>query len=249
MRPAIAIDHAALQEQEYSFPYHFIPELRSDGSVVLAKSLAWGLEYLTYFTFVRDTVLSLRPASLLDVGCGDGRLLKSLEGKVPRLVGLEVSHRAALFARALCDGAAIVEGPLDTLEEKFDVVTSVEVLEHLPDDEVVGFLGAIRRRVKPRGIAIFSVPSTLRPLNPKHFRHYSERTLRETLSQHFAIGQVQWLYRPCPIEVLLRTILCNRSFALQNRTLGKLIWRLHRRCCYRAEPGFGTHMVAVCKLP
>lgn len=83
------------------------------------------------------TLMGLIPpdiGSLCDIGTGNGAFLRFLEdhGFQPRMAGLERSKTAADCA--LCR-APILEGSIEELpfsDGEFDLVTSFEVLEHLP---------------------------------------------------------------------------------------------------------------------
>ncbi len=95
----------------------------------------------------------LRPARVLDVGCGDGALLCELRGRGfgGRLVGLEIAQAAVVRARArtqidaveLYDGAHL---PAGTGEYELGILS--HVLEHVPDPpallaEVARVCGAV----------------------------------------------------------------------------------------------------------
>jgi 2-polyprenyl-3-methyl-5-hydroxy-6-metoxy-1,4-benzoquinol methylase len=64
-------------------------------------SLNRGYEYLSYLYFTIKRVVELDFMSLLDVGCGDGRLLFELNQTVTgqRLVGIDYSTRAIELAK------------------------------------------------------------------------------------------------------------------------------------------------------
>jgi methionine biosynthesis protein MetW len=79
--------------------------------------------------------------SVLDLGCGDGSFLECLQREVPglRVRGADVSEAALAKARA----RGIEAFQLDltrsdtALPQGFDVVTALEVVEHVPDAEAV----------------------------------------------------------------------------------------------------------------
>jgi 2-polyprenyl-3-methyl-5-hydroxy-6-metoxy-1,4-benzoquinol methylase len=81
----------------------------------------------------------LDPASICDVGCGEGALLRSLHRAHPgaRLTGIEIAENAARLARARTAGAeiAVIDIAATALARTFDLVVSADVVEHIADDE------------------------------------------------------------------------------------------------------------------
>lgn len=166
----------SLQDSEYSFPYHYLPHIDpASGVGMVARRLGWGLEYLTYLLHCRDLVADLGPTSLLDVGCGDGRFLGLFGGPVDRRVGLDLSENAIRFATAFNPNAEFRVA--SSIDEQFDVVTAIEVLEHIPPDEADGFIRNLVRSVRPGGHIVISVPTVNARLQRKHYRHFTLETL------------------------------------------------------------------------
>ena len=94
------------------------------------------------------------PASILDVGCGNGALLGALGAIWPGVAraGVEPAPRVAAAARrgGLPVSAVLRPGMRAAL------VLSVNVVEHTPDPRV--FLASLRRAVAPGGVAIIICP-------------------------------------------------------------------------------------------
>ncbi len=124
-----------LQDKAYAFPYHYLPELTPDGRIVIYRLLAWGLRYMTYMSYIRDRICELQPESVLDIGCGDGRLLHMLK-LVPRRVGVDLSSRAIAFAKAFDQDVEWYCSPLGQVPGRYDLATCVETLEHVSDTEI-----------------------------------------------------------------------------------------------------------------
>jgi len=86
----------------------------------------------------------------LDLGCGEGQMMRALSAAGVRVVGCDVS--SSLAARAAIDGDAVVARlpDLDWLgEATVEGAYAVLVLEHL--DEIDGLFAACARVVRPGG--------------------------------------------------------------------------------------------------
>jgi len=102
-------------------------------------------------------VISLIPSdvkSILDIGCGEGTFLNMLEDKIST-VGLDVSRTALRYVKK-----QKVQGDIANLPFKsrsFDLVTCLEVLEHLKQDAFINGISEIKRVAKK--YIIVSVPN------------------------------------------------------------------------------------------
>lgn len=98
----------------------------------------------------------IKPADVvLDLGCGNGGMLRVLKPKVQRADGVEVNPHAAETARA--SGLTIyprVEALPTT--PTYDVVLSNHVLEHVRD--VSTTLERVRASMKPGGLLLLKLP-------------------------------------------------------------------------------------------
>ena len=111
--------------------------------------------------FVADRA-ELNGARAIDVGCGGGILAESLADKGARVTGIDVAPRVLATARLhLHESGHDVEYREVTVEAMaeeepggFDVLTCMEMLEHVPDPASV--IGATARLLKPGGQAFYS---------------------------------------------------------------------------------------------
>jgi len=234
-----------LQAREYAFPYHYIPHHEEGGAIAVARTFGWALEYLTYLRWVCEVAERLRPRTLLDVGCGDGRLLSLLRDAVPERTGVDPVEVAVGFARAFNPDAAVVVGTAAEVPGTFDLVTCVETLEHIPDADLPAFVASLAARVAEGGALVVTVPSTARPVHAKHHRHYTPALLVEQLSAHFAAEEVCELFRVGLATKLATRLLTNRLWTLNARAPRRWIWRWHRRRGFTAPPGAGAHVAGV----
>lgn len=95
--------------------------------------------------------------SLIEIGCGSGQILKSLVGKVPRLVGIDESSDRLRHATQICRGVELIKAKAEelTFKEEFDAVLTSQMLHEVKmfctQKEMNGILFVIRRMLKPRG--------------------------------------------------------------------------------------------------
>lgn len=102
--------------------------------------------------------------SHLDIGCGLGYLLDIVGARIK--VGTE-SNPEYVKAKDI----KIYSGIDKVLEEKFDLVTAIHVLEHVPHP--LGFLKEMKTFVKKDGYLVVEVPSWKTRGGPLGFAHLS----------------------------------------------------------------------------
>jgi len=242
-----APDRFATQAAQYEFPYHYIPYLDSQGRAARVRRLWWGMEYLCYQHHAVELVTGLKPGSVLEVGCGDGRFIGMLQERVTRCVGVDLVEPAIRFAQAFHPRVEFRCTDVANITEVFDVVATVEVLEHIPDAVVPQFVRGLCDRVRPGGHLLMCVPSDAEPVHPKHYRHYSEALLHEHVAASGVALQrmsVQHVFDPPGWWSAINRITCNSTATLEIPALNGWLWRYlwrHRV----AAPGKGRHIIAL----
>lgn len=80
----------------------------------------------------------------------------------------------------------------DLPDASFDVVVSVEVLEHVTEDEL--FVSEVSRVLKKGGKFIMTTPNGdfVKNTNPDHKRHYKKEQLASLLSKYFSYSEVEY---------------------------------------------------------
>ena len=97
----------------------------------------------------------------LDVGCGAGLLTEPLARLGARVSGIDASPELIAVARehAAAIGLEIDYrvGDVQTLEREFDLVTAMEVIEHVADPQL--FVKALAKRLARDGLLVMSTPN------------------------------------------------------------------------------------------
>jgi 2-polyprenyl-3-methyl-5-hydroxy-6-metoxy-1,4-benzoquinol methylase len=177
-----------IQEEQYLYPYHYIPEWGKNG-FSQTQHWSWGFRYLGGMKVVLDELEKLSFESLIDVGCGDGRFLREVEKRYPEkdILGVDYSDRAIKLARTMnpeipFEVRNIIDEPL---EHTFEVATLIEVLEHIPPDQVDQFINQVHAALRPHGCLILTVPHVNKPVSNKHYQHFDADGLRSVLDPYF----------------------------------------------------------------
>jgi 2-polyprenyl-6-hydroxyphenyl methylase / 3-demethylubiquinone-9 3-methyltransferase len=119
-----------------------------------------------------DSLASLPGKAVLDIGCGGGILAEAMARRAAQVTGIDLASKPLGVARlhALETGVEnieYVEVSAEALAEErpaaFDVVTCMEMLEHVPEPESV--VQACATLVRPGGWVFFSTLNR----NPKSF--------------------------------------------------------------------------------
>jgi SAM-dependent methyltransferase len=118
---------------------------------------------------------------LLDAGCGTGLMLQEL-ASLGQAEGVDISEEALAFCRqrGLENVSHADVGNLPHPDSSFDVITALDVLEHMEDD--VATVREFRRVLRPGGRLVLFCPAhrwlwSLQDEVSHHHRRYTRRTL------------------------------------------------------------------------
>lgn len=153
-------------------------------------------------------------ARVLDIACGVGYGSEAFMTAGARaVIGVDRDPRAVAYARRRYGGEAVTfrvsDAEVFSDDEPFDLVVSLETVEHVPDP--VRFLRTLADLVRPGGHLVASVPtSPSTDINPYHLHDFTERSFRELIAETGmliveACVQVQ--------SVALKTLLTSRGRA------------------------------------
>ena len=169
-----------------------------------------------FFERLRETVAPLDAGRALDAGCGEGETIARLSDVLPeRVSAIDILDECVTFTRRRLPSvdasqASVYELPFD--DDAFDLVLSLEVLEHLERPSA-----AVRELSRvARADLVLSVPyepyfrlgslvrgKYLRGLgnHPEHVNHWNRRSFRTFLESQLTVVDVAvaftWLIAHC----------------------------------------------------
>lgn len=148
-------------------------------------------------------------AKVLDVGCGDALSLPILSSLAPdaQAWGIEIDANTILPDNPLRD--RIYEKPLgDPIYDgmQFDLITSLDVIEHIEDDHAA--IKDMAQMLKPGGCLVLTVPAlpvlwTGHDTMNMHFRRYTRRSLTQALAPYGELLHCRYLYTSLALPKLV----------------------------------------------
>lgn len=199
---------------------------------------------------------------LLDIGAWLGTFISYMQDSF-QVQGIEIDEAAAAFCRKR--GLRVAEGSVDTAQfedDAFDVVSLIDVLEHLPSPRTI--LARLQRWLKPGGILFIKVPNYLAQASKQnflnrtglskvgimenfiHINHFTRDSLSKCLVQlgfeilecGFAPTEIYDLSVPTSKLTYCRRLLSN-VVKESGTSLAMLVSRL-----FNVEAGFNLYVVA-----
>ena len=173
-----------------------------------SKNVAYKDQYFSYqagkivLNYIQRYIKLNKMSSMLDYGCGTGNLLNELlkrAKKDQKCFGLDFSKESvAIVNREHTENPKygktvwIEKLPSPFIDESMDLIFSLDVIEHLDDQQLTGMIHEVHRILKPEGYLVLTTPNnenlegnkTICPdcgcifHRYQHLRSWSCRTLR-----------------------------------------------------------------------
>lgn len=160
---------------DYSFYYSNWHDESSEHAEAMANSFVYQIQ-----PYLDET----QKTKALDIGCGMGFAMLGFQklGFVDVLgIDRDTSQVQACHKRGLkVEQTADIIGFLSKQQDKFNVITLFDVLEHLPIDQQLPVLHAIQKSLSDDGVFLIRTPNANSPLASRwrynDFTHYSSFT-------------------------------------------------------------------------
>lgn len=164
---------------------HYIENSFGEKQQATFKFKQFEINYKKYFPTDKS-------ASFLDIGIGRGEMLTCFQNwGYNNYLGIDISPSTIDYCKSINLNCKLVKSSalfLQEHKEKYDLITLIDVLEHIPREEVISFLHDIKNALKKNGILIIQVPNLQCPDGQLHMYNdithlvgYIEHSLQQVL--------------------------------------------------------------------
>ena len=229
-----------IQEEEYIFPYHYIPDFTIFPQHFRVWS--WSYRYIAGLDLVLSKIANQPFESILDFGCGDGRFLNILygiygEGK--KYYGVDISERAIAFANAFNFDSNIKFTSKNIIDYKlknnFDLITSIEVIEHINPEMLNHVIGRLTNLLRVSGKLILTCPHVNKKLNSKHFQHFSKDGIKKILGESYKIQFYYFDKKSRWFTILYSFIYINPILIFTNKYINAFMYWFYQRFMFHCD--------------
>jgi SAM-dependent methyltransferase len=121
-----------------------------------------------------------KDAAILDLGCGYGEFLYFLQSEgFTETQGIDLNPQQVEVARSLgvrnvqcCEGKELLRNSA----RQFDLISAIDVLEHVPKIQVLEFLDLVHAALRPGGRFLCQVPNLAAFYRPVFYMDFSHET-------------------------------------------------------------------------
>jgi 2-polyprenyl-3-methyl-5-hydroxy-6-metoxy-1,4-benzoquinol methylase len=156
-----------------------------------------------------------------------------------KIVGIDYSQRAIDIAKALNPTSEfkrlnIIE---DKINERYDLITLIEVFEHIPLELTDKFIDSLQNILNKDGVLLLTVPHKNRKLQDKHFQHFDIERIKTYFNNYFIVEEVVFFEKTTRGFSLLKKILSNNLFILNSIYINNMIYRLYKKYYFYSDEG------------
>jgi len=162
---------------------------------ILKEDISDEAEYYNHLMHIATYQFALkhvRGKRVLDYGCGSGYGSYMLSSIADNVTAVDISKEAVNFAKSCYKSSNLVFYTISELSnEKYDVITSFQVIEHVPDEKE--YIKKLKELLNPSGYLLISTPDKSfrlfnyiqKPWNVFHLKEYNGKDLNNLLQNYF----------------------------------------------------------------
>lgn len=134
-----------------------------------------------------------RQGRLLDLGCGNGAMLRAFSEQLPdwTLAGNELDDRNRAVIESIPHVEQLYSGELEAVPGTFDAITLLHVLEHVP--QPVDFLRRVAAKLNSNGLVVVEVPD--------HRQNAFDLAIADHCT-HFSLTTLQAVFAAAGLEIV-----------------------------------------------
>ena len=227
------------QDNLYNFPYHYLPQKIEQKVFKPFRVHYWLYDYIFLINFLVENIKTLKHDNLLDFGCGDGRFVNDLKKITKKnLFGYEISKQASSLFKAFNPEAKLISSidELKKYQDFFDAINFSEVIEHIPDENILENIDVIYKILKKDGFLIVTAPHENNPVHKKHYRHYNfQKLINNFDNSKFELVEKKFLFKSSILKLFVRKIFFNRFFIINSNFLFNLYYKLNKMYFFSEE--------------
>jgi 2-polyprenyl-3-methyl-5-hydroxy-6-metoxy-1,4-benzoquinol methylase len=115
------------------------------------------------------------------------------------------------------------------LKDKYDIITLIEVLEHISPNEIDNFIKSLSYYLNKNGYLIITVPSKKIRVSRKHYQHFNLESLISILKPYFKIIEYNYINKRSKWVKLIKILLTNRFFLLNEKHILNIIYKNYEK--------------------
>lgn len=244
------------QDEMYHFPYHHLVDFNPNDGQGFVQHQEWprGYVYASYMLHVLNAIEDHNINSIIDIGCGDALFTKKMAEryKDKEIAGVDISAQAINLAKAMYPEASfkleIRDIIHDNTQKLYNGATLIEVLEHIPVNQVDAFIFAVSKQLVQDGVLFITVPSVNLPIIhiKRHFQHFTSESLRNALEPYFNIERIEYLnVENRATRRIISKLFTNSLFIINSQKWRNVFFQHYYRHYTLATAANGTRVFAI----